>query len=42
MKQIRFLLTLMTLMGLTATAVAENYGIEIGGTEVTSDNYTSI
>ncbi len=42
MKQIRFLLTLMALMGLTATAVAENYGIEIGGTEVTSENYTSI
>lgn len=42
MKQIRLFLTLMALMGLTATAVAENYGIEIGGTEVTSENYTSI
>ena len=40
MKQIRFLLTLMALMGLTATA--QNYGIKIGDVAVTPSNYSNI
>lgn len=39
MKQ-RLLLALMALMGLTATA--QNYGIKIGGMEVTPSNYSNI
>ena len=38
----RLLSLLLALVGLTATAVAENYGIKIGGVAVTSDNYTDI
>ncbi len=41
MKQ-RLLLALMALMGLTATAQTTNYGIRIGGKDVTSSNYTNI
>ncbi len=42
MKQIRLLLTLMALSGLTAMAQGTNYGIKIGGVAVTSVNYTNI
>jgi hypothetical protein len=41
MKQ-RLLLALIALMGLTAMAQTTNYGIKIGGVEVTPGNYTNI
>lgn len=41
MKQ-RLLLALIALMGLTAMAQTTNYGIKIGGVEVTPSNYTNI
>ena len=41
MKQ-RLLLALIALMGLTAMAQTTNYGIRIGGKDVTSSNYTNI
>ncbi len=38
----RLLTLLLALVGLTATVVAEDYGIQIGTVKVTSDNYTNI
>ena len=38
----RLLSLLLALVGLTAMAVAEDYGIKIGGVAVTSSNYTNI